>query len=340
MATPVQRLADGRLALIAGVPGLGLSTVRFERRAADPIQGCSIKRDGDRIVLEQPMTRVEIDERGHLVSLVERTVSMGGAPGEMLAAPANVLQLFEDHPNQYDAWDIDAVALRQPQVIDAVESIEIIDEGPLVVSVRVDRLFGSSTISQLISMRWHSPLVEITTDIDWQENEKLLKVAFPLAVRADEATYEIQFGSVSRPTHSNTSWDDAQFEVCAQKWADLSEPDRGVAIVNDSKYGYDCVDNVLRLTLLRAPNYPDPTCDRGRHQFSYGVVAHRDSAADARVAETAAAFNLPIRSRTGGASDRAAPDRRVEVRGRGVMIEAVKLADDGSGDRRQGPATA
>ena len=219
-----------------------------------------------------------------------------------------------------------------------VEDVGITERGPLVASVTVRRSFGSSAITQTYSLAAESAFVEVDTDVDWQESEKLLKVAFPLAVRASSATYEIQFGHVQRPTHQNTSWDAAQFEVCGHKWADVSEPGFGVALYNDSKYGHDCVDNVLRLTLLKSASYPDPHADRGTHRFRYAIRPHLGSLQDAGIVEEALAFNLPIRAVvTAAAEGRPMTDDRstagfVTIATRGVTLEAVKSADDGSGE--------
>jgi alpha-mannosidase len=155
-----------------------------------------------------------------------------------------------------------------------------------------------------------------------------LKVAFPVAVHSTRATYEIQHGHVERPTHANTSWDAARFEVCGHRWADLSEPGYGVALLNDCKYGYDVRGHTLRLSLLRGPGYPDPDADRGAHRFAYALMPHPGDLQEGRVVEEAEAFNLPITVRP-GRTDR--PARIVGLDRPGVSVEALKPADDGRG---------
>jgi alpha-mannosidase len=175
--------------------------------------------------------------------------------------------------------------------------------------------------------------LEFVTEVDWHERHKFLKVAFPVAVHTNRATYEIQFGHLERPTHANTSWDAARFEVCAQRWADLSEPGYGVALLNDCKYGYDIRGNVMRLSLLRAPAWPDPETDQGAHRFSYALFPHAGDLRAAGVIAEAEAFNLPlaVRRPSPGWSGRPAvtiPGRAAVRADRpNVTIEAVKKAD-------------
>jgi alpha-mannosidase len=166
--------------------------------------------------------------------------------------------------------------------------------------------------------------LELHTEVDWHEHHRFLKVAFPVDIRSSRATYEIQHGHLERPTVWNTSWDVARFEVCAQRWADLSETGYGVALLNDSKYGYDVHGNVMRLSLLRAPGWPDPEADRGHHSFAYALLPHRGTFQDAGVAAEAEAFNVPLAIVRGGVD---ATRSFVSVDRGGVSIEAVKKAD-------------
>ncbi|MEZ5180343.1 MAG: glycoside hydrolase family 38 C-terminal domain-containing protein [Acidimicrobiales bacterium] len=175
--------------------------------------------------------------------------------------------------------------------------------------------------------------LEVHCEVDWQEDHKLLKVAFPLRVHTSVARHEIQFGHVDRPTHRNTSWDQARFETCAHTWVDLSEDDFGVALLNDSKYGHDVVGTTARISLLRAPTWPDPVADRGHHRFAYAVLPHAGATSAGGVIEEAHAFNAPLVVRPVGRTEGSlpgqgsvvAPDRR------GVSISAIKAADDGDG---------
>jgi alpha-mannosidase len=173
----------------------------------------------------------------------------------------------------------------------------------------------------------NSRVLRFECTVDWQEQHKLLKVAFPVTVSSEEATYETQFGHVRRPTHSRTSRAKAMFEVCAQRWADLGDERYGVALLNDCKYGYDIHDSVMRLTLLRAPTHPDPTADRGWHQFSYALMPHPGDFRQAGVIEAAEDLNAPLRVTKSGLPPRQSRSL-VEVSTPQVIVEAIKRAED------------
>jgi alpha-mannosidase len=247
------------------------------------------------------------------------------APGH----PGNVFQLHRDLPNNYDAWDVDAFYLESCQEVGGLKALEVVEDTELRAVVRVEREFGASSIIQHIALCAGSARIDFDTDIDWQEEHKFLKVAFPVNVHSPRATYEVQFGNIERPTHFNTSWDMARFEVCAQKWADLSEGDYGVALLNDCKHGYDIHGNVLRLSLLRAPTAPDRQADRGHHEFVYALLPHGGDFRKGAVVEQAYALNMPLHvietePRKGPLP---ASQSFFEVDRAGVVIEAVKHAE-------------
>ena len=198
--------------------------------------------------------------------------------------------------------------------------------------LRVVRRFNLSTITQDIILRSDARRVDFATHVDWRETERMLKAAFHPDVLASKATYEIQFGAIERPTHWNTSYDRARFEVCGHKWADLSEGGYGVSLLNDCKYGYDIKDNVMRLTLLRAPNYPDPVGDKGEHDFVYSIYPHFG---DWRVGDTvreAYQLNAPLAAGTGsGAAAKLAPFGFVASSRPDVIVDTLKGAEDGDG---------
>ena len=280
---------------------------------------------GDEIVLDNGIVRAAIAADGTIASLRDLR-----ADRECLAGPGNVLQLFPDHPNTYDAWDVEAHTLAlPPELLTEHDERTVTHDDDLRAEVRVRRRFGASTCTQTYVVRAGSARVDIRTVIDWHERERLLKVAFPFDLRTDDAAYDVQFGHVRRPTHRNTTWDAARFEVCGHQWADVSEPDFGVAVLNDGKYGHDCVGDAstttMRLTLLRAPAYPDPDADRGTHAFTYAVLPHGTGLTE--VLPEAWALNLPVRLLPG--TTRASV---VAVDHPGVVVTGVKAADDGSGD--------
>ncbi|WP_354637600.1 alpha-mannosidase [Kitasatospora camelliae] len=304
-----------------GVPALGAAL-----RADTPSGPVAPVPCEDGFVLNNGLVRVRIDGRGLLTSALDLAAGREALPP---GAAANLLQLHQDFPNEYDAWDIDEFYRNTVHDLVDAESVTAEDGG-----VRIVRTFGDSRIEQVVSLAEGARRLDVDTEIDWQETEKLLKAAFPLDVRADHSSAEIPFGHVQRPTHTNTSWDAAKFEVCAHRFLHVGERGWGAALVNDSTYGHEVTRDVrpdggttttVRLTLLRAPRFPDPDADRGRHRLRYGFVVGADIADAVREGY---GLNLPERVVPGSAE--VAP--LVTADADAVVIETVKLADDRSGD--------
>jgi alpha-mannosidase len=313
-----------------GVPAMGssLASQRSVPETSVTVSGPDAAGD---IVLDNGLLRVRIDAAG-LIGSIEDLVAARQvlAPG----ARANLLQLHPDFPVHWDAWDVDASYRNTHQDLVGVDEIAVIESEPLRAAVRVARSFGASHVTQIISLAAGETTVGLELDIDWRESEKFLKVAFPFDVHADRAASEIQFGHVYRPTHVNTSWDDARFETAAHRWVHVGEPGYGVAVSSTSIYGHDVgrstrddggTTTTLRLSLLRAPRYPDPEADLGHHHFSY-VLHPGASITDAVIGGYRT--NLPIRSLRGASSF----EGLVGVDTDSVVVEAVKLSDDREGD--------
>ncbi|MDX3072234.1 alpha-mannosidase [Streptomyces sp. MI02-7b] len=320
--TPAQPLPDGGAAVAVAAPALGGAAVDGPS-IGEPVTAA---REDGLIVLDNGLLRVHVDRDGLLSSVHDLT-----AGREVLApgAHGNLLQLHPDHPNKWDAWDIDRHYRRKVTDLTDAESVDLVERGPLRAVVRVVRAFGASRITQELRLTAGSRRLDVVTDADWHESEKVLKAAFPLDVLADRSTAEIQFGHVHRPTHANTGWDAARFEICAHRWLHVGEPGYGVALLNDSTYGHDAsrsgTDTTVRLTLLRAPHSPDPETDQGSHRFTYALLP--GAAVGDAVAE-GLALNLPLRP-----AAQAEPVRPpLRVGHPGITVESVKLADDRSGD--------
>jgi alpha-mannosidase len=309
------------------VPALGYATFSLGDGEPAPVEPPPLSVSARE--LENDDYRLELDGQGRLVSLYDKRYRR-----EVLAGPANVFQTFVDRPMAFDAWDIDIYYQeRQEDVTELLEAV-VEETGPLRGVLRLQWRFLDSTITQRLTIYAHSPRIDFDTEVDWQERQILLKVAFPLRVRTTRATYEIQFGTIERPTHWNTSWDYARFEVPAQRWADLSEGDYGVALLNDSKYGYDVRDNVLRLTLLKSAIYPDPEADRGRQRFTYSLLPHGGDWRAGEVVVEAYALNWPLAARAVAAQDNGELPERFSfaaVAASHVILETVKQAEDGDG---------
>ena len=288
---PTQLVEEfGERKLIFETPQDALSTVAVGefKDSGTPIKN-RLKSTARRI--ENDQFSVRFDVNGNISSIQSQEDGTDFIePGKL----GNVFQLFDDKPLFWSAWDVDVYAYETVQDLLKSESVEIVEKGPVRVAVEIVKKFGNSTIRQRISLG-PTPGIRFDTEINWHEEDKMLKVAFPVNINAARANFEIQFGNVERPTHYNTSWDMARFEVCAQKWVDLSEGDLGVALLNDGKYGHDINGNVMRMSLLRAPKAPDPECDMGIHRFSYVLLPHFGPYNYADVVHAAYAHNAPLR---------------------------------------------
>ena len=245
---------------------------------------------GGTIVLENEHLRATIGADGLLRSLVEL-----GTGRDALAGPGNRLQLFDDRPVANDAWDVDPFHLETEADVPPAESVAVVRSEPLRAEVEIRWRFGASGMRQLARLEAGSRRLELHCEADWHERHTLLKVLFPVAVRAANATYQMQFGHTERPTHYTTSHDEARFEVPGHRFADLSEHAFGVALLTDCKYGYSTYENRMRISLLRSPTYPDPEADQGAHRFAYAVMPHVGGWREAGVVAEAARFEAPLR---------------------------------------------
>ncbi|HEY9409774.1 MAG TPA: glycoside hydrolase family 38 C-terminal domain-containing protein [Jiangellaceae bacterium] len=323
----------------AGVPALGATargTGDTVGDAAEAVAGVGAEVvaepvGGGAIVLRNDVVSATIDAAGLVVSLRELASGREGiAPGGV----GNLLQLHRDLPNAWDAWDVDEHYRRNVTDLVDADAVELTTTLDGRAAVRVERRFGSSTVRQLLTLVAGEAALDITTTVDWHERQKLLKLAFALDVHADRSAAETQFGHVYRPTHTNTSWEAAKFEICAHRWIHVGEPGFGVAVANDATYGHDVTRGeragggtitTVRQSLLRAPLFPDPDADQGEHTMRTRVVV---GAGIAEAVRAGYALNLPERVVV-GAHD---IEPLVEVDHPGVVVEAVKLAEDGSGD--------
>lgn len=242
----------------------------------------------------------------------------------------NVLQLFEDKPLGFDAWDIDMFYYQKMEEITDLTERRIVENGPVRAVIRQRWQFHSSCISQDMILYANDRRVDFKTHVDWQETHKLLKVAFPVDIRATSATYEIQYGNVKRPNNSNTSWERARFESVAHRFVDLSERGYGVSLLNDCKYGHDVHGNVMRLSLLKAATYPDYAADKGEHDFTYALFPHKGDFIDGGTVSEAFDLNQPMEALTGKLCLPTEPGKGpVRLSGAHVELDALKKSEDG-----------
>ncbi|MEV7827887.1 alpha-mannosidase [Microbacterium enclense] len=284
--------------------------------------------EGDGWVLDNGIVRAEVDGRGLITSLVDLASGREAVPAGQVAGQ---FEIFRDTPTQWDAWDIDETYRRHATALEAADRVVL--DGDAIV---VERTVGDSTIAQRIALAEGSRTVRLSLDVDWHEQQKLLKLRVPVDVHTDRAASEIQFGHIVRPTHTNTSWDSARFETAAHRWVRVAETGFGVAVTNDSTYGHDITRHeraaggtysLVRLSIIRSAMFPDPGQDQGAHHLEVGIVV------GAEVVDAVAEgyrTNLPERVVTDAAAESVEP--LVAIDQPGVVVEAIKLAQDGSGD--------
>jgi len=310
--------ADG-YAIAKNVPAHGWAVTA-------PITEGSVKA-GERFI-ENDCVRVEFNDKLHIVSFFDKR---NGREAIEAGKEANVLEVYEDYPREYDAWEITEYYKQKKWLADDVSAVEVIGDG-VRAGIKVTRRYCDSTIVQTITLHEGSPRLDFDTEIDWHEDHVLLRSAFPFDIRSDFASYEIQFGHIKRPTHRNTSWDQAKFEVSAHKWADLSDADFGVSLLNNCKYGYNCEENVMGISLLKAATYPNPEADRGMNTFTYALYPHTGAVGTDTIAE-AYALNNPMLTRTVGKQEGMLEEswQIAASSNPGFVIDTVKKSEDGTG---------
>ena len=322
-ALPVQLVGDDvRLCLVPALPACGIATFAVAAAAG---AGAAAQVHVTPTGLDNGVIRVVVDGVGRITSLID--IASGT---EMAAGPMNELKLYQDTPGWCDAWDIDSSYKRMPIALDGEVAVTVASAGPVQGSVLVRRRVGRSQFTQEIVLAAGSRRIDFRTSVDWQEDHRLLKVNFPVTVRAEDALHEIQFGHIRRPTHASRPADAQRYEVCNQRWTALTEEGRGAAVLNDGKYGVNVEGNSINLTLLRAPLLPDPTADRGRQVFTYAFTCWNGcSLRDGGLLREAHDLNVPVAVVPGAARRTGS---LVAVDASGVVIDTIKPAEDGSGE--------
>lgn len=272
--------------------------------------------------LETPFYTISWNRDGQLTRLydkeAQRSVLRDGQLG-------NVLEIYEDKPVNFDAWDIDIFYGQKKEIVTASEAPQMIENGPLRAVMRFCYRYHASCITQDMVVYKASKRIDFKTHVRWREDHRLLKAAFHTDIRSTKATYDIQFGHVERPTHWNNSWDWAKFEVCGHKWADLSETGYGVSLLNDCKYGYSIKDHMMRLSLLKSAKSPDTEADMGEHDFTYALYPHCQSVTEGGTIREANQLNLPAQAVAGAFLEKR---RAVVLTGEGVQLDVIKKAED------------
>ena len=316
-----QRAKEMHYVQIKDVPPMGCKTVRFVAGNERPENSAFLVNGKN---LETPFYSVCLNESGQLIRLFdkleEREVLAKGERG-------NVLQVFEDKPLDNDAWDIDIFYQEKRREITQLTAFAVTECGALRLTVHMEWKYNNTTVSQDMTFYSQDRRIDFKTEVDFQERQQLLKAAFTVGVRSTYATYDIQYGNVRRPNHWNTSWDQARFESVGHQFADLSERNYGVALLNDCKYGYDIKDNVMRISLLRSGKQPDHLQDLGRHLFTYALLPHKGDFVEGGVEESAYALNNPMDVYAGAPKE---PCGSFFTLDNGqVEVDAVKKSEDG-----------
>jgi alpha-mannosidase len=315
------------------VPAFGFRTIHLSPDPRPEQAALTAREDGTGgLVLSDRWLSVIVNKTtGCITSAVEDEskfdlIASGGC--------GNQLQFFKDTPKDYDAWNIDPGTLDQtPATIEKADSVESAMSADGYPAIRITRHWQNSKFVQTISIPPFAKYVDIENDIDWHESHVLLKAAFPLAASGPFATYEIPYGTIERPTTRNNSWEKAQFEVAAMRWADLGDGKHGLSVLNNSKYGYDAVGNTLRITLLRSAKWPDPEADRGHHHFHYALYPHAGTWKDALTVRHGYEYNYPLTAVVTTAHAGALPAEHsfASVEPANVVLTAVKKAEDANG---------
>jgi alpha-mannosidase len=315
---PAQTIGEETLAEVT-IPSCGWTTVR----SAGPAAAIPNELKAGERFLENEFLRMEFNDKGEITSIFDKESGR-----EIAAGLCNSFKMYKDVPSSWDAWDIDSIYTLTPVELNESAAISLAASGPLVAALRVSRPIHHSTMTQTISLRRNSRRMDFQTTVDWHERHKLLKVAFPVDIRAHEAIHEIQFGHIRRANHKSRPYDMDRFEVCNHRWTALAEENRGFAVLNDCKYGVNVADNSINLTLLKAPLAPDMHADQSLHEFTYAFYAWNGSLGESNVVREGYDLNCPVMTVAGDGGEKSV----FSLDAANVVLETVKPAEDGSGD--------
>lgn len=320
---PVQQTRKGAVAFVKDLPSKGYKTFGKVSAGEEKRPFCL---SPDSHALETPFYQVVFDKNGCIGQIYDKENDRNVLkPGEA----GNLMRVYEDKPIYYDNWDVDIYYTEKFWDVTDLRGFSWVEMGPVRATLRLERQFSHSTITQEIHFYADLRRIDFETTVDWKEYQSLLKVHFPVDVHTDEATFEIQYGNVTRKTHRNTSWDKARFESCGQKWMDVSEGHYGVSLLNDCKYGHSVKDSCIGLTLIKSGTEPNPTTDQEMHFFTYSLYPHAETWKAAGTVPQAFFLNQPALVSKGGKPGESFSLASLNVPN--VVLETVKKAEDGDG---------
>lgn len=274
--------------------------------------------------IENSKYSIKWDKEGRITSLWDKEQRREMIiPGKL----GNELVIFEDMPRLFDAWELEPYYEDKKYPVNNLISVELMEDGELEKIVKFQWIYNQSKIVQKMILRECSKRIDFETYVDWKERNQILRTYFPVNVRTNKATYDIQFGNLERPTHKNTEWDFAKFEVSAHKWGDISQRGSGLALLNNCKYGYNAKESTIGLSLLKSAEAPDKTADLGEHTFTYSVISHKGDWYEGEVEKEAQFLNNPIAVFKGLLEEK----RSFEISSENIVLDAVKISEDGKG---------
>lgn len=314
---------EGGKAFVADIPAHGYKVVP----ASQVVTSCKVKAAPN--CLENDLVKITFADNGTISSYVDK---VNGRELVEAGKAFNRLVIYEDIPETYDNWELKSYHTRKGWPLVWPTSVEVVEEGARK-GVKSTFSFGKSSLVQTVFLSDGSPRADFVTEVDWQETDKVLKAEFATSLFCDYATYDVQFGSVRRPTTRNTSWEAAKFEVCAHKYMDLSEPDCGLSLMNDCKYGHSCDGGLMAITLLKSSSDPTPDCSKGFNRFTYALMAHEGAFDQAAVLASALELNEPLAAIPVARQQGALPESfsLVSSTSPAVTVETVKESEDRQG---------
>ena len=309
----------------SGVPSKGYKTFGLgEADSAQPVGVAACDK------MENRFFRIRLNEKGQFTSIYDKRAGRELLPEGKCG---NVFMSYEDRPHNWDAWDINRYYTEKSWEIGQGAEIVVLEAGPVRWGLRIRHKYLNSVIEQSVYLYEDVPRIDLEHDIHWEEDHILLKLLFPVDIHANEASFDIQYGNVKRPTHANTSWDEAKFEVCMHKWMDVSEDSYGLSVLNDCKYGCSVRDGIIGLTLLKSATNPNPAADKENHSFTYSLYPHPGGWRQAGTVAQAYCLNNPLQAvkkqQDGGTL--AKEFSFVSCGAENIVVEAVKQAEKGKG---------
>ena len=259
---------------------------------------------------------------GHLTSIYDKEADREILP---VGKCGNVIQVFEDKPRCFDAWELEPTIDLKKEIIEECKEIHI-EENALGIFVTFTWIYHKSEIKQIMCLYSEKKRIDFKTEVEWQERQKIMKVAFPINIRAVDARFDIQYGNISRPITRNNSWEVAKFEVVAHKWVDMWETGYGLALLNDCKYGHDVNEDTIRLTLLKSAVDPDYSADLGHHEFTYSILPHTTEWYESNIEQEAFDLNNPLIAVTGASICKS--DSLFTFGNEHIVVDCMKQAEN------------